>query len=473
MILNRFVRIQLAIFLVLTVIGVSVMAIKYVQLPAMLGIGRNTVTVSMPSTGGLYKNANVTYRGTTVGTVKAVDLTETGVTAKLSVDSGADIPVDSVAQVRSVSAIGEQYIEFIPNSDGGPFLENGAQVPASAVQMPTDIGPILDEANEMLQVIPKDQLTTMIDETFLAFNDSAGDMKVLVASAKAIMEEAVNNVAPSKTLVQELVPLLDSQVVSGADMRAWVNNLASFTGQLVKSDPQLRSVLAEAPATMTVADQLLRDISPTLPLMLANTVGIGQITMTYNDSIQQLLVVYPALMGALETVVQYAEKNNNQLPLDFHLQLNSPQSCSMGYLSPEQRRPPSDVEIPVTPDGIYCRIPQDSQIAVRGARNSPCPLQPGKRAPTPRECEDPAGYIPLGEPVTPFGPPQPNVPGAGITPYQEVGEVATASYDPGTGQYVAPNGEVYADSSLVQGGGTGAAGAPAKTWQAMMSTPSD
>lgn len=471
MILNRFVRVQLAIFLVLTVIGVSVMAFSYLKLPALVGIGRNAVTVVMPSTGGLYKNANVTYLGTTIGTVKSVDLTASGVEAHLSIDSGADVPEDSIASVRSVSAIGEQYLEFTPQSDGQPFIGDGFRV--TRVEMPTDIGPILDEANQLLEVIPREQLTVMIDETFLAFNDSAGDLKLLIESAKAVIEEATASVGPTKTLIEDLGPLLDSQVISGEDMRAWVNSLASFTGQLVKSDPEVRSVLAQAPGATTVADQLLQDISPTLPLMLANAVGIGEITMTYNASIQQLLVVYPALMGALQTLVLAAEKDDNKLPLDFHLQLNAPQSCQMGYLSPEQRRPPSDVEIPVTPEGIFCRIPQDSQISVRGARNSPCPLQPGKRAPTPRECEDPAGYIPLGDPVTPFGPPQPNVPGVAPTPYQQFGEVETASYDPGTGQYVGPDGELYADSSLVQTGANKAAGAPASSWQAMLSTPSD
>ncbi|WP_024793566.1 MCE family protein [Tomitella biformata] len=473
MILTRFVRIQLAIFLVLTVVGVSVMAIKYVQLPAMFGIGRNAVTVHMPSTGGLYKNANVTYLGSTVGTVKSVDLTASGVQAKVSIDSGANIPVDSKVSVRSVSAIGEQYLEFTPQSNGGPLIGNGFEVPADRVQMPTDIGPILDEANQLLEVIPREQLTTMIDETFLAFNDSAGDLKVLIESAKAVIEEATGSVEPTKTLIEELGPLLDTQVVSGDDMRAWVNSLASFTGQLVKSDPELRSVLAQAPGATSVADQLMKDISPTLPLMLANTVSVGQVTMTYNDSIQQLLVVYPALMGALQTLVQKAVKDNNKLPLDFHLALNDPQGCSMGYLSPEQRRPANDVTIPVTPDGIYCRIPQDAQMSVRGARNAPCPLTPGKRAPTPALCEDSTGYVPLGEPTPPFGPAQPDVPGAEITPYQEFGQVGTASYDPGTGQYVAPNGEVYADSSLVPSGANGATSAPADSWQAMLSTPSN
>lgn len=35
-----------------------------------------------------------------------------------------------------------------------------------------------------------------------------------------------------------------------------------------------------------------------------------------------------------------------------------------------------------TPDNLYCKLPQDSPISVRGARNYPCMTKPGKRAPT-------------------------------------------------------------------------------------------
>ena len=42
------------------------------RIAAMIGIGRYAITVELPSTGGLYKNSNVTYRGQSVGVVKAV-----------------------------------------------------------------------------------------------------------------------------------------------------------------------------------------------------------------------------------------------------------------------------------------------------------------------------------------------------------------------------------------------------------------
>ena len=50
--LTRFVRIQLAIFSVASVIGVLVLAFAYIQVPTLLGLGRITVTLELPGTGG-------------------------------------------------------------------------------------------------------------------------------------------------------------------------------------------------------------------------------------------------------------------------------------------------------------------------------------------------------------------------------------------------------------------------------------
>lgn len=46
--LTRFVRIQLILFLVASVIGVGAMLFGYMQLPTMLGIGRVVVTLDLP-----------------------------------------------------------------------------------------------------------------------------------------------------------------------------------------------------------------------------------------------------------------------------------------------------------------------------------------------------------------------------------------------------------------------------------------
>ncbi len=137
--LTRFVRIQLAIFTIVGIIGVIAMILFYVQVPTLLGIGRMTVTLELPATGGLYRFANVTYRGVQVGKVTAVGLSANGAKATLSLGTSPKIPANLHAAVRSVSAVGEQYVDLQPRTEAGvsfqlqrtkiPSLIRGLPVP--------------------------------------------------------------------------------------------------------------------------------------------------------------------------------------------------------------------------------------------------------------------------------------------------------------------------------------------------------
>src|SRR6201993_4019854 len=126
--LTRFVRIQLGIFAIVGIIGIIAMALFYIQLPTLLGIGRMTVTVELPATGGLYRFSNVTYRGVQIGKVTSVALTPTGAKAVLSLKSSPKVPADLQAEVLSVSAVGEQYVDLRPRTDSPPYLHNGSGI---------------------------------------------------------------------------------------------------------------------------------------------------------------------------------------------------------------------------------------------------------------------------------------------------------------------------------------------------------
>ncbi len=120
--LTRFVRIQLIVFVMASVVGMTVMVIEYLQAPTLLGIGRMTVTLELPGTGGLYRFSNVTYRGVGIGKVTAIRPTRNGAVATLSLNSSPKIPANLQADVLSVSAVGEQYVDLRPAADTGPYL---------------------------------------------------------------------------------------------------------------------------------------------------------------------------------------------------------------------------------------------------------------------------------------------------------------------------------------------------------------
>jgi len=58
--LSRPVWIQLAILAAITIVAIGVMAFGFVNVPALLGVGRYTVTVELPASGGLYPTSVVT-----------------------------------------------------------------------------------------------------------------------------------------------------------------------------------------------------------------------------------------------------------------------------------------------------------------------------------------------------------------------------------------------------------------------------
>ena len=127
--IDRLTKIQLGIFALITVITLTVMGIYYLRVPAALGIGTYGVSADFVAGGGLYKNANVTYRGVAVGRVESVGLNPNGVTAEMRLNSGTPIPSNVTATVKSVSAIGEQYIDLVPPANSSPAkLSNGFRI---------------------------------------------------------------------------------------------------------------------------------------------------------------------------------------------------------------------------------------------------------------------------------------------------------------------------------------------------------
>jgi virulence factor Mce-like protein len=412
----------LAIFTVASIIGIVVMVLAYLQLPTLLGIGRIAVKLELPNTGGLYQFSNVTYRGVQIGKVTEVHATRAGAEATMSLASSPKIPADLQARVLSVSAVGEQYVDLLPKTDTGPYLRDGSVIPASSTTVPQQVGPMLDQVDALLNSIPKDKLTRLLDEAFKGLNGSGDDLAALLDSA-AVVARDFNGVSErARALVDDSRPLLDSQVASADALRTWARSLAGVTEQLATNDPQIRGVLRDGPGALDEATQLLTQVKPTLPVLLANLTTVGRIAVTYHASLEQMLVLVPPYIGAVQAAGLPRNNPTGYTQSDFTMTIGDPPACTVGFLPPSSWRSPADTSDIDTPDGLYCKLPQDSPIAVRGARNYPCMGQPGKRAPTVEMCEGAQDYEPLAmrQHATGPYPIDPNLLAQGVPPDDRV-----------------------------------------------------
>jgi phospholipid/cholesterol/gamma-HCH transport system substrate-binding protein len=183
-------------------------------------------------------------------------------------------------------------------------------------------------------------------------------------------------------------------------------------------------------------------------------------------------VLFPqgtAVMSAIAVADSGVKQAYRGIYLDFNLNLNLPPPCNTGFLPVRQQRSPSDQDYPERPAGeLYCRIPQDSDMNVRGVRNIPCETKPGKRSPTVELCESDEQYVPLNDGSNWKGDPNATLSGQGLPQYApgqdpRLSPVAAVPYDPATGDYIGPDGKRYTQGDLAHPGN--------KTWQSMLVPP--
>ncbi len=63
---SRLVKVQLALFVVIALLGIVFVGARYVRLDNLMGFGQYTVDARFPTGGGIFPNAEVTYRGVPV-----------------------------------------------------------------------------------------------------------------------------------------------------------------------------------------------------------------------------------------------------------------------------------------------------------------------------------------------------------------------------------------------------------------------
>jgi phospholipid/cholesterol/gamma-HCH transport system substrate-binding protein len=493
--LNRKTWIQLAVLSVVTIVSCGAMAFNYIKLPeALFGIGEYTVTVDLPQSGGLYENSVVTYRGTDVGQVKSVNVTATGVRAVLAMRSGVKVPADVQASVHSRSAIGEQFIELTPKagSDAGQdpgkdqphprMLRGGDVIPAGQVDVPVDIGRLLDMTNRALQAIPRNNLRTVMDEANRAVGGLGPPLSRIVDGSTALAIAGGRTIDPLAALIDQAPPVLNSQVQTADAIATWAHRTAAITAQFQAQDAALRDLLTQGSAGLEEGRAMFDRVAPAVPVLFANLVSLGDIAYVYRHDIEQILVLLPqgiAVMAGSLVPNAGTKQDYTGFYLDFNLNMNLPPPCTTGFLPPTQRRSPASVDAPDRPAAeLYCRLPQDSELNVRGARNIPCETKPWKRAPTVELCESDEEYVPLNEGYNWKGDPNATTSGQGVPQYPPGQDprlppprgtapplpspppVAVATYDPATGDYVGPDGHRYTESDLAH--------PRAKNWQSLL-----
>ncbi|NUV54729.1 MCE family protein [Streptomyces coelicolor] len=362
------VRLKNLAFLLVAVLALSYLGIRYADLGRYVGVADHyTVDVRLPHTGGLFTHADVTYRGVSVGRVGPVRLTDDGVVAELRIKKSAPrIPADTKAVVAALSAVGEQYIDLRPESDGSPYLTDGARIDQADTQVPAPVTDVLASVDDLVRSVPQDDLRTVVDELGEAFEGHGDDLQVLLDSGSDFVEAADRALPSTVLLINDGETVLRTQAQEGAAIRGFARGAEELARALKGSDADLRRLLAVTPEAATQVSGVLRDLDPSLGVVLANLLTTAEVAVTRQRGIEELLVTYPAVVSAGSTAV-----DGGKLNLGMAVTFFDPLPCTAGYGATRYRNGLDLGTAPPLNTGAGCTAQPSTGKNVRGAANAP------------------------------------------------------------------------------------------------------
>ncbi|GGP33767.1 MCE family protein [Streptomyces calvus] len=362
------VRLKNLAFLLVAVLALSYLGIRYADLGRYVGVADYyTVDVRLPRTGGLFTHSDVTYRGVSVGRVGPIDLTADGVVAELRIRKSAPrIPADTRAVVAGLSAVGEQYIDLRPESDGGPYLADGTRIAQSDTQVPAPVTDVLTGLDDLVTSVPLEDLRTVVDEFGEVFEGHGDDLRVLLDSGGAFVAAADRALPSTSRLITDGETVLRTQAEEARAIRDFATGARELARTLKGSDADLRRLLAVTPEAATQVSGVLRDLDPSLGVVLANLLTTSEIAVTRQRGMEELLVTYPAAVAAGATAV-----DGGKLNLGMAVTFFQPLPCTTGYGGTRYRNGLDLGTAPALNTGAACTAPASSGSNVRGSANAP------------------------------------------------------------------------------------------------------
>ncbi|HET7481242.1 MAG TPA: MCE family protein [Actinomycetota bacterium] len=260
------------------------------------------VVADFASSGGVFTNQEVTYRGVVVGKVGDLELNETGVDIHLLIDREwlGRIPSSVAAKVQSKSAVGEQYVNLTPSGGAGSMLADGDTIPRSQTELPVDFQQLLESLDGVLRDVPPDTVRHLTQELATGLRGRAGDISSILDSL-AKLSKAFASVAPQQKR------LLSNATVAG---RAFLNTKDEFARAIRAADTVFTGIGDEPNELRDMFranDRLAREGSRLLARHGADlAAGIGSLAdfvgyqYRERDGLVQSLVHVPQFLHAVE-----------------------------------------------------------------------------------------------------------------------------------------------------------------------------
>jgi virulence factor Mce-like protein len=267
--------------------------------------GQYRVTAFFSATVGLYPGSDVRVLGIPVGSVTDIVPLGDRVRVEMLIDDEYDIPADADAIVLAPSLVSDRYVQFSPAYDGGPTMEDGAEVSLDRTAVPVE----LDQVYGAL-----DELSAALGPTGANENGALSDLVDVGAANLDGNGEALNRTLTGfSQAVETLANNRDDLFSSLDNLQVFTSALATIDAQVGQFNANMAAVaelLAAERQDLALAIELLNQalaevttfVQDNRALLTTNVNRLADVTLTLvqqRSALAEVLDVAPAALGNL------------------------------------------------------------------------------------------------------------------------------------------------------------------------------
>ncbi|HJC29436.1 MAG TPA: MCE family protein [Candidatus Dietzia intestinipullorum] len=393
--MNRHVLAQVLLFALISVVAIAY-GFRYIAGDADVARGYEVVA-HVEDARGLGPGVRVTYRGADVGEIRGVSLDGPGegVTLRLRVLDGVEIPADAHARVVTSTALGDRRLDVRPDSHTAPFLGDGDELLIPEGEQPPSLDKLISSIDTSLRAIDPGSLESLGDSAATALEGNGPRLGAILEDTARLTSVVAERAPTLRGLVDDGLGTTRALAARDAPVSGSASVARDVTAQFARREDSLVYLLERSPEAMLRAQHLLDANRDDAAGLLSNT-----------------LVVTPAFRDrgpAWEAALTQGERGLRALAgtvrdgrADFQLVATQGPVCVYPY-------EPRDVldESPRETDlRLYC--PPGDDLEQRGSRAAPRPDDEGLANATvpgtvigPQVAEDPV-LVPTGTEIAAY-----------------------------------------------------------------------
>lgn len=216
-----------------------------------------------PEAGGVFTNQEVTYRGVQVGRVGNMLLTRNAVKIEMQVVSKFKIPREGTrARILFKSAVGEQFIDLLPEKSDGPTFKQGDVIPLERTSIPIQTEDLLRQLNAVLDSIDPKALGTLVHELGQGLGGHGKDIRDLILALDTLAKigaerraEIASGIRSGASVQDAFNASREDFVRAAASLRTVAKTLAARRAELERTvkaaqtlDPEILKLLSNRKA---------------------------------------------------------------------------------------------------------------------------------------------------------------------------------------------------------------------------------